>query len=173
MGSACTCRPLTACDRDRLKHLCRDCKDFFECVEGQPGGREAADELLGPLPSTLAGTKHVLGVERDGALIGVVELLAGYPTLNTWCVGLFLLRPDVRGAGAGTALWQELRPWMIQEGAMAARLIAQKQNPSARRFWERQGFRVEKELLATAGRLESQAWLMTCSLAPQTPPSMA
>lgn len=152
-------KPLTAEDRSRLEILCQECTDFFELIEGRPGSRETAAELLGPLPSNITvGVKSIIGLEREGELIGVVELLAGFPLPNEWYVGLLLLRPDVRCTGTGTIVWEALLKRMKFEGAVVIRLIVQKQNPGARRFWERQGFTVEKEILARVGNLKSQAW---------------
>jgi ribosomal protein S18 acetylase RimI-like enzyme len=165
MPSALSFRPLTLADHQRLEHLCIACTDFFECIEGQPGGRETAAELLGPLaPDVSSGEKSLVGVEIGGELVGVVELLAGYPGPTEWYIGLLLLRPDRRGAGAGTAVWEHLRQRMTQGGATTVRLIVQQQNPRARRFWERQGFAVERELVAKAGKLESPVWLLHRSL---------
>ncbi len=159
MKPAIVSRPLTAADRSRVEELCRECTDFFELVAGQPGGTETAAEILGPRPSNVrSGTKKVLGLQRGEDLVGVVELLAGFPSPNEWYIGLLLLRPDERSAGAGTIVWNDLRTKMKMDGATAVRLIVQKQNPGARRFWERQGFAVEKEVSAKVGKLESQAW---------------
>jgi ribosomal protein S18 acetylase RimI-like enzyme len=164
MNSAIVSKPLTAADRGRLEILCRECTDFFELVEGQPGGTETAAEILGPLPSNVtSGAKSIFGLERGNELIGAVELLAGFPLPNEWYVGLLFLRPDARGAGAGTIVWENLRKRMKTKGAVAARLIVQKQNPEARRFWERQGFAVEKDIVAKVGKLESQAWQLHLS----------
>ena len=164
MNSTIVSKPLTAADRGRLETLCRECTDFFELVEGQRGGSETAAEILGPLPSNVtSGAKWILGLERGDELIGVVELLAGFPLPNEWYVGLLLLRPDARCAGAGTIVWENLRKGMKTEGAVAARLLVQRQNPGARRFWERQGFAVEKEIVAKVGKLESQAWQLRLS----------
>jgi ribosomal protein S18 acetylase RimI-like enzyme len=164
MNSAIVSKPLTAADRGRLESLCRECNDFFELVEGQPGGSETAAKILGPLPSNVAfGAKSIFGLERGNELIGAVELLAGFPLPNEWYVGLFFLRPDARGVGAGTIVWKNIRKRMNMEGAVAARLIVQKQNPGARRFWERQAFVVEKEIVAKVGKLESQAWQLHLS----------
>jgi hypothetical protein len=59
MSSAIVIKPLTAADRGRLKMLCRECTEFFELVEGQPGGSETADEIFGPLPSSVtSGAKN-------------------------------------------------------------------------------------------------------------------
>jgi ribosomal protein S18 acetylase RimI-like enzyme len=164
MKPAIVSSPLTAADRFRLERLCRECTDFFELVEGQPGGTETAAEILGPLPPNVtSGTKRVLGIERGGDLIGVAELLAGFPSPNEWYIGLLLLRPDARSAGAGTTIWEILRTGMKVEGATAVRLIVQTQNPRARRFWERLGFAVEKEVVAKVGKLESRAWKLRLS----------
>ncbi|WP_094586314.1 GNAT family N-acetyltransferase [Synechococcus sp. BO 8801] len=161
MASALSFRPLTQADRQRLESLCIACSDFFECIEAQPGGCETAAELLGPLaPDVGSGEKSLVGVEFGRELVGVVELLAGFPGPQEWYVGLLLLHPERRGAGAGTAIWEHLRQQMTQEGATTVRLIVQQQNPRARRFWERQGFTVEREMMATAGKLESPVWLL-------------
>jgi ribosomal protein S18 acetylase RimI-like enzyme len=165
MPSGLSFRPLTLADHEHLETLCFACTEFFHCIEGQPGGRETAAELLGPLaPDVSSGEKSLVGVEIGGELVGVVELLAGFPRLNEWYVGLLLLHPDVRGAGAGTAIWEHLRQRMTQEGTTTVRLIVQQQNTRARRFWERQGFAVERELVAKAGKLGSPVWLLHHSL---------
>jgi ribosomal protein S18 acetylase RimI-like enzyme len=104
-----------------------------------------------------------LGLERGNDLVGVAELLAGFPSPKEWYVGLLLLRPNERSAGAGAIVWKNLRTKMKTEGATAVRLIVQKQNPRARRFWEKQGFAVEKEIVAKVGRLESQTWQLRLS----------
>ena len=165
MNSVIERKPLTAADRGRLEFLCRACTDFFQLVEGQPGGVETAAEILGPLPAKVtSGEKRIFGLERGGELIGVVELLAGFPAPDEWYVGLLLLRPDARALGAGTVIWDDLRNDMKTWKATAIRLIVQKQNPGARRFWERQGFAVEKEIVAKVGKLESPAWILHLSL---------
>jgi ribosomal protein S18 acetylase RimI-like enzyme len=174
MASALSFRALTQADHQRLESLCIACTDFFQCIEGQPGGRETAAELLGPLaPDVSSGEKSLVGVEMGGDLVGVVELLAGFPQPQEWYVGLLLLHPELRGAGAGTAIWDHLRQRMTQEGATSVRLIVQQQNPRARRFWERQGFAVEREMVAKAGKLESPVWLLHRSLQAHAMPTVS
>jgi ribosomal protein S18 acetylase RimI-like enzyme len=156
-------------DQSRLAELCRRCTDFFELVEGQPGGAETAAELLGPLPERVAaGTRRVFGIERGGDLIGVAELLDGYPGPNEWYLGLLVLVPELRRGGIGTEVWAGLREWMRRREAAVARLVVQQQNPSARTFWERQGFTVEEEVIGTAGKLTSPVWRLRLPLAEAT-----
>ncbi len=157
---------LHAADQPRLAELCRECTDFFELVEGQPGGTTTADEILGPLPSHVAtGTKRVVGVEREQRLVGVVEILEGFPGPNEWQIGLLLISPRVRGTGLGTDTWLGAGSWISRQGGKLVRLVVQKQNPAARRFWEKHGFNVEKETVLTVGKLSSSVWVMLLHLA--------
>jgi ribosomal protein S18 acetylase RimI-like enzyme len=157
---------LLARDQPRLAELCRRCTDFFELVEGQPGGPETAAELLGPLPARVAsGRRRVFGIERGGDLIGVAELLEGYPGPNEWYVGLLALVPELRRRAIGTDLWAGLRDWMRGRKAAAVRLVVQNQNPSAKIFWARQGFTVEEEVIGTSGKLTSPVSRMRLAIA--------
>ena len=152
--------PLQASDEPRLAEFCRRCTDFFELVEGQPGGAATAAEMLGPLPEHISGTQRNFAIERAGDLIGVAQLLEGYPGSHEWYVGLLVLLPDFRGGGIGTDVWRGLRAWIQSQGAAVVRLIVQQQNPAARTFWEKQGFTIEEELIVRSGTLESPTWKM-------------
>ena len=99
--------------------------------------------MLGPLPGSVSsGTKRVFGIDRSGALVGVAELVDGFPGPKDWYVGLLLLVPAARGRGVGTEVWLGLRDWMRGSGAEVVRLVVQKQNLPARAFWDKQGFTV-------------------------------
>lgn len=161
-------------DEPRVAEFCRRCTDFFELVEGQPGGPATAAEILGPLPERVAsGTKRVFGIERAGDLIGVAELLEGLPGPNDWYIGLLALLPELRRGGLGTDVWLGLRDWIEGREAAVVRLVVQKQNPPARTFWEKQGFTIEEETLVKVGRLESPAWTMSLRLAAAAQPADA
>ena len=148
-------------DLPRLSRLCMACTDFFELIEGQPGGEATAAEIIGPLSSEYAcGTKHVFGFESDDELIGVAEYLEGYPSAREWFIGLLLLHPEHRRKGLGARLSTDLLDWIKVQGGVAVRLLVQHQNHLARVFWERQGFSVERELVLRVGRLSSPVWIL-------------
>ena len=156
---------LRASDHQRLENLCRQCTDFFELVEGQPGGAMTADEILGPLPEHVtSGRKRVFGIERGEDLVGVAEILEGFPGPSEWQIGLLMVLPHLRGTGLGTNLWLAIRDWICRQGGTLVRLIVQKQNPGARRFWEKNGFSVEKEAIVKVGKLSSTVWVMLLHL---------
>jgi ribosomal protein S18 acetylase RimI-like enzyme len=151
---------LEEADLPRLSRFCGDCTAFFELVEGQPGGEATAAEILGPLdPEHARGTKHVFGVQLNDELIGVADLLQGYPSAGEWFIGLLLLHPEQRGTGLGARLCAEIVEWIRVQGGNAVRLVVQHQNPLARVFWERQGFSVEREA-ESGGRHHSRVWIL-------------
>jgi ribosomal protein S18 acetylase RimI-like enzyme len=157
---------LGAADRPRLARLCGEGTDFFELVEGQPGGATTADEILGPLPAHVTtGTKRVFGIEQGERLVGVIEILQGFPEPDEWQVGLLLISPEFRGAGLGTSAWLAMRDQISKQGGKLVRLVVQQQNPGARRFWGKHGFTVERETVLTVGKLASSVWVMRLHLA--------
>ena len=148
---------LGAADHLRLADLCRECTDFFELVDAQAGGPITADEILGPLPERItSGRKQVFGIEREDDLVGVAEILEGFPRPTEWQIGLLLVLPRLRSVGLGTKVWLGIRAWICQQGGSLVRLIVQKQNPEARRFWEKNGFSVEREAVMEVGKLSTR-----------------
>jgi ribosomal protein S18 acetylase RimI-like enzyme len=142
-------------DLPRLKGLCISCTAFYELVEGQPATEGMAAEILGPLePKYAHGTKHVWGVELQGNLIAVAELLQGHPSIHDRYIGLLLVAPELRQKGLGTQFCVMILKWMAVHGAETVRLVVHRQNVIARRFWERQGFVTEREVVKRSGRLE-------------------
>ncbi|HXJ21676.1 MAG TPA: GNAT family N-acetyltransferase [Polyangia bacterium] len=154
--------PLDGGGAERLAAFCRRATDFFELVGGMPGGPETAADILAPLAAHITpGTIHRFGLESDGDLIGVLELLEGYPTADIWYVGLLVLVPDRRRSGLGSSVWAGARDWIQSRGGTWVRLIVQQQNTGARAFWEGRGFSIEKELVARNYALESRCWRMS------------
>ena len=73
-------------------------------------------------------------------MVGVVELLAGYPGPTDWYVGFLMVAPEARGAGLGASVFREAAGRVAQAGGRTLHLIVRDDNPRAIAFWERQGF---------------------------------
>ncbi len=67
---------------------------------------------------------------HDSSAVGVAHLMA------MW------VHPAIRGAGGGDALVEAVVDWARAEGASVVRLQVVEDNPRARRFYERNGFRL-------------------------------
>ena len=152
-------------DLGRLAELCVRCSDFFELIGGEPATEATAAEILGPLAEKVArGTKHVWGLEEGGRLMAVTELLQDYPAAGEWYVGLFLIAPERRRQGLGARICAAIRDWIAGQGGTTLRLVVQPQNGDARRFWEREGFAIEREVMSRTGRLEGAVAVLKASV---------
>jgi hypothetical protein len=79
-------------DLDALQALHLRCADFVEATTGHPPRDDEAARLLSVLPPGKAlADKKVLGLHRDGEMVGVVDLLRSYPGPTDWYLGLLLL----------------------------------------------------------------------------------
>jgi GNAT superfamily N-acetyltransferase len=160
--------PLGAAERGELERLFQACADYVQLVEGRPPSSEQADELLGELPpGSSPDDKHVLGVrDAAGRLVGVVEVVRGYPARGAWFLGLLLLLPSERGRGAGERVYRAVESWVRGQGADAMYLAVVEQNPRATRFWERLGFERVYERPARVGVRDTVAVRMVRRVAP-------
>ena len=145
---------LGAADTADLQRLILRCADFQILVTGAQPGPNAASDLLADVPPghPISG-KMVIGVEVAKDLVGVLDLLVGYPEPDIWYLGLLMLAPEARGGGLGAAVFAALRDWIAARGGRAIRLVTQDQNPRALVFWTRMEFR---EIGRTVQRLDSR-----------------
>ena len=161
----CSAIKLRSVDIPRLADLCLACTAFYELVEGRAPTVETAADILGPLnPEYAHGIKHVWGVEMHGVLVAVAELLQGHPTTDEWYIGLLLVTPERRGEGLGAQFCRMILDWIALRGGATVRLVVHQQNVAAQRFWQKQGFSVERELKKTSGRLHGPASVFVRSL---------
>ena len=87
-------RPLGEAEGPALQRLLERCADFEIFMRGAPPAAEAAQELLEACPAGHPLQKKlVFGLERDGELIGALDLLRDYPETNDWYLGLLLFEP--------------------------------------------------------------------------------
>ena len=148
-------------DLSALTEFCVRCSVFFEMVEGKPGSRQLAEEILALLPPGKdERCKHLFGFSRDGSFVAVVDLGEDYPNAQDWYVALFLVVPASRRSGLGSQLWTRIEEWIRSRGGKDIRLIVQQQNPDARRFWEAHGFAVVDESIQTFPDRENRVWRM-------------
>jgi ribosomal protein S18 acetylase RimI-like enzyme len=139
-------------DLDALQVLHLRCADFVEATTGHPPRDDEAARLLALVPAgKIPADKQVLGLHRDGETIGVVDLLRGYPGPTDWYIRLLLLSPEVRGAGLGSSIVDEIVGRVIAEGGRALHLIVREDNPRALAFWRRHGFELVNRLVQDLG----------------------
>jgi len=117
--------------------------DYFLAVNGEiAGADEAREEVEGSLPAGWSFTdKWVLGlVDRDGALVAMMNVVSDLLAPGVWHIGLFMVDSAARGSGLAQALLGRLGRWAIAGGAAWIRLGVIAGNDRAERFWESAGF---------------------------------
>ena len=136
---------------DALLACLQGCRAFFEQV-GQVPETALEGKPEGPC------RKEVLGVFEGDGLVGVVDVLHGYPTPDVLFIGLLVLLPETRGRGLGRAVEQEL-----VRGARESkvRLAVNFTNPDGKAFWASCGYRVTGQRpLRLAEDPTPTCWLM-------------
>jgi ribosomal protein S18 acetylase RimI-like enzyme len=130
--------------RAELQAFYESCRDYVELVTGAPPGPNEARDLLTALPPKKSREdKFVIGLfDAPGHLVGVLDVIRGYPAEREWYLGLLLFGPSSRGRGLGERVYRRLEEWVRAEGGKVIHLIVQEQNPAAIRFWKRMGFEV-------------------------------
>ena len=150
--------------------FCRQCSDFFTLVAGQSLAAEAARHLLESRPLGVEpAQKHVIGFNRSGEIVAIVDLLAGFPREAEWYVGLLLLAPTERTRGLGTAVWNAMEVWIGAAGGRQIRLIVQEQNPAAARFWRSVGFTANGEVEQVLATRTNLCWRFEKQLTAPSP----
>ncbi|HEX3901569.1 MAG TPA: GNAT family N-acetyltransferase [Polyangia bacterium] len=141
------------------------CAQFVEETTGHSPRDDEAARLLAILPPGMnLGDKQVLGLHRDGEMVGVVDLLRGHPGPTDWYIGLLLISPEARGVGLGTAVVEEIVRRVVAEGGRALHLIVREDNPRALAFYLRHGFDVIDRRVQDLGSRKNLVFKMVRSL---------
>lgn len=127
-----------------LQELIESDAAYVERVTGHPPGPADAQSLLLMRPPDLPEEdKVVLGAWDAGALVGVVDLLRGWPEGDTVHVGLLQVHGEHQGRGLGRAVHDrvlaEVRRWPGIATLRAA--IVETNAEHAEPFWRAMGYR--------------------------------
>jgi len=88
-------------------------------------------------------TGHILVARRDGAVIGMVNLLYTISTALGERVALLedmVVQPDARGGGTGSALLTQAIRFARLQGCKRITLLTDLNNEAGQRFYQRHGF---------------------------------
>ena len=140
-------RRLGWADAPAVQDLFERCNDFNQLVTGQDADpNDGGDLLINLPPNTIPEDKVVFGVCAAGPqaagtrLLGVADVIRGYPAQGIWWIGLLLLDPAARGRGAGKTFFTVVESSAAQAGAKAIRLGVVEQNRAGFGFWQSLGF---------------------------------
>ncbi len=142
--TAATVRPLAGepDDMAALQRVLEGAPRYAELVTGAPPGPADAQSTFTILPDGKTyDDKFVLGIFDDGAMVGCVDVIRGWPGPDTAHIGLLLVAESHQRRGIGRAAWAEVEA-MVRRWPTCTRLRlgVLRSNPDAARFWVREGF---------------------------------
>lgn len=141
-------RALRPDDAAGVDALLRASAEWFERLTGRPspGGAVPGDvqSLFYALPDGATfEDKHLLVVEDRHAIIGLVDYVEHHPGPSDCAVGLFLVNPDDRGFGVGTAVARSLLGRLRAAGFARVTATSAVEWRSGLRFLDALGFTVD------------------------------
>lgn len=137
-------RDIDADQVDALQELIESDPGYVERVTGYPPGpSDALSLLMMRPPGVPEAAKRVLGAWTDGELVGVVDLVRGYPSAEFVHIGLLQVRGDRQGRALGTRIHalmlDEISSWAPEATALRAAIVATNAE-HAEPFWRARGY---------------------------------
>lgn len=129
-------------DIDAVQQVLDGAPAYTLRVTGRPVRPADPEGLFAALPLGLVrSAKHVFAVDLDGTMVGIVDLLDGWPDPSTAHVGLLLLDETHQHHGIGGLVWQQLQTMLaLMPHVRTVRAAVVQTNIQVLPFWTRCGF---------------------------------
>ncbi len=123
-----------------------------------PSLRSIREDMAALPPRCTQEQKHYVGLWQDGKLVGVLDLVEGYPRERTLWVGFLMVAAPLHRQGVGRTIVQALPGAAADAGMDSLRLGCLKGNESGHQFWNAMGFQDLREGETLGGG--SAVWIM-------------
>lgn len=133
-------------DTVAVRDLYNRAADFVALETGTvPDDSTVAEFFADCPPGADASISQKLGLFLpDDRLIAIADLAFGYPEVDDAYIGLLLTDKNCRGMGLGRVFLEHLKGLARTGNASRLLIAVLDENPRARAFWEREGFRLIK-----------------------------
>lgn len=149
----CTIKILNEDDIKYIQNLCEQCADYYlldnDCIAGENEARNILDALP---PNKTFDDQYNFGLfDENHEMIGLVNIIDGYPEENIWMLGLMLISPKQRKKGVGKYFHQEMIQFAKSKDGKEIRVAVLEDNKNALEFWQSQGYKFIKESSSDRG----------------------
>lgn len=152
-------RNLEEQDLPAVLQLMKSNAPYYEIQnQGQPTLGSIRENMATLPPRCTREQKHDLGLWRDDRLVGVLDLIEGYPRARTLWVGFFMMDARLHRQGIGRMVAEALPGAAADAGMDSLRLGCLKGNESGHQFWKAMGFQDLREGETSGGG--SAVWIM-------------
>lgn len=136
--------------------------EYFALMKERPTLTTVKEDAEARPLSELPFKKDFLLIREGEQVIGIIDILFGYPKLENALIGLLLIKE--KGCGAGHRVMEDIRKLCQQRGMTSLSLGVLKNNPNAYQFWLSNGFKESGVTDAEVGGKRMEVFQMTCAL---------
>ncbi len=134
-------KKITENDITDVYRLCKTNKHYYRTMNQTPT-RESLTEVISDLPGDSSEeNKNFVGFYDDDKLVAVMDIITEYPEKNGAFIGWFMVDAQMQGKGIGSQILADVRATLKGAGYEKISLGCVKENITAIKFWEGQGFR--------------------------------
>lgn len=126
---------------EEIENLCRQNKLYYQYCPPMVTRESILRALYALPPNTMEKDKFYLGFYKGEELIALLDLILNYPKAKTAFIGFFMVARNAQGKGVGTGLIQGIEQGLQEKRFKRIRLCYVKDNPQAKSFWWKNGFR--------------------------------
>jgi GNAT superfamily N-acetyltransferase len=137
-----TIRQATIQDLSKLVPIFDDYREYF----GQQKDPAAVDQFLFEKFEHLESVIFIAQLEDE--VVGFAQLYPVYSSLTlqrVWLLNDFFIAEEFRGNGIGTKLFAKVKEFTLLTKSKGIELSVEHSNKKAWVFWEKQGFKMDKE----------------------------
>lgn len=133
---------------NKVQKLFENAPRYFLNVSSEIAGLGDGEEAFKALPPNFSKKdKYILGIVLREALIGLVDCLIGYPSIEKAHIGLFLIDEAYQSKGFGKQAYVQLEEYLKSFPFISVvRLLVVDSNNEVLEFWRKMGFQITGEM---------------------------
>jgi len=115
--------------------------EFCLLSEGKKGGAENVLQEIDEGPSGFnLDNKFFVSLRKDGRIIGILDLLKGFPAPDCMWIGLLMVHGDMHDRSIGSKIVKGVLKAARDSGHRRVQLGVIEANVKALKFWQKMGF---------------------------------
>lgn len=144
---------LTENDIETIYRLCQGNKLYYRYCQAEISREQILRDLYLRPEGVNEDNKYYLGFFEDELLVAVLDILDAYLDEETCFIGFFMVNILYQSQGIGSEIIQSVLAYVKKIGKAKVRLGIDKANPQSKAFWNKNGFKVIKEVERSGGTI--------------------
>lgn len=95
--------------------ICKENLIYYKYMKIEPTLENITEVLTVLPPNITMDNKFFLGLYNGNQLIAILDLITGYPNVDTAYIGWFMMNKDFQGVGIGTEIISEILSFLKEK----------------------------------------------------------